>query len=203
MPVNPLSLTTELDAVNLMLRAIGESRVLTLEDATHEDAADALELLRHHNMIVQEQGWRFNTRENVLLTRDGSNNIPVPANTLRIECTGDDYNTPVSYIDGKLFDVKNNTFVWTKDLYTTYVIHYDFAKIPQSARNYIVQCAGLEYVGNEAAASGRAAFTEKRKYEALAALRRTESLIRKPNMLTDSYHTAKALVGRRPFYPVA
>lgn len=203
MPTNPLALTTELDAVNLMLRAIGESRVLTLEDATHEDAADALELLRHHNMTVQEQGWRFNTRQNVLLTRDGSNNIPVPANTLRIEGYGDDFNTQLAYIDGKLFDVANNTFVWTKDVYVTYVIHYDFAKIPQSARNYIVQCAGLEYVGNEAAASGRAAFTDNRKREALAALRRTESLIRKPNMLTDSYTIAKALVGRRPFYPVA
>jgi len=201
MPVNPLTLTTELDAVNLMLRAIGESRVLTLEDATHEDAADALELLRHHNMTVQEQGWRFNARVNVLLTRDGSNNINVPTNTLRIETTGDSSNVAASYIDGKLFDLENNTFVWSQNLYCTYVLHYDFSKIPQSARNYIVQCAGLEYVGNEAAASGRATFTEKRKYEALAALRRSESLIRRPNMLTDSFHTAKALVGRLPFYP--
>lgn len=203
MPVNPLSLTTELDAVNLMLRAIGESRVLTLEAATHEDAADALELLRHHNMNVQEQGWRFNTRSNVLLTRETTGEIKVPSTTLRIECTGDDFNTPVSYIDDKLFDVTNNTFIWSKDLYVNYVIHYDFHKIPQSARNYIVQCAGLEYIGNEASASGRAAFTERRKMEALAALRRAEGLIRKPNMLTDSYTTAKALVGRRPFYPVA
>ena len=201
MPVNPLSLTSELDAVNLMLRAIGESRVLTLEDATHEDAADALQLLRHHNMVVQEQGWRFNTRVNVLLTREQSGLIPVPANTLRIETSGDSWNIPASYIDGKLFDVKNNTFVWDRDLYCTYVIHYDFSKIPQSARNYIVQCSGMEFVGNEVADSGRAAFTDQRKREALAALRRTESLIRRPNMLTDSHHTAKALVGRLPFYP--
>jgi hypothetical protein len=203
MPVNPLTLTTELDAVNLMLRAIGESRVLTLEDATHEDAADALELLRHWNMTVQEQGWRFNVREKVLLLRDGSNNILVPAATLKVETTGDSWDVRASYIDGKLFDVTNDTFVWTKDVYVNLTTHYDFAKIPQSARNYIVQCAGLEYIGNDGAASGRAQFSAERKAMALSALRRTESLIRRPNMLTDSYTTAKAMFGRRPFYPAA
>lgn len=203
MPVNPLSLTTELDAVNLMLRSIGESRVLTLESATHEDAADALELLRHHNMIVQEQGWRFNTSVNQLLGRNVGNQIVVPNNTLRIETTGQSFSDAAAFIDGKLMNLTTGTFVWSKDLYCNYVLLYGFESIPQAARNYIVQCAGLEFTGNDGSASGRAAFNDARKRDALAALRRTESLIRRPNMLTDSYHTAKALVGRLPFYPAS
>jgi hypothetical protein len=199
MPTNPLNLTSELDAVNLMLRAIGESRVLTLEDATHEDAADALELLRHWNMTVQEEGWRFNSRDNVLFTRNVDNEILIPAATLRVEAAGDSYCTPISFINGKLFDVEKNTFTWTQDIFLDYVIHYPFDQIPQSARNYIVQLAGLEYIGNEASSSGRANFSQARMVAARAALRRTESKIRKPNMLTGSFHTAYIRAGRRPF----
>ena len=201
MPANPLSLTSELDAVNLMLRAIGESRVQTLEDATHEDAADALELLRHWNMTVQEEGWRFNTRVDVLMTRDPSNQISTPVNTLSVRTSGDSVDVPVSLIDGKLFNVQDNSFDWTRDLYVTLVLHYDFAKIPQSARNYIVQCAGLEFVGNEAPSTPRPQFSRERLLAARSALRRTESLVRKPNIITGSLHALKMQIGRRPFTP--
>lgn len=201
MPANPLSLTSELDAVNLMLRAIGESRVQTLEDATHEDAADALELLRHWNMTVQEEGWRFNTRVNVLLTRNVGNEIIPPEKTLAIETVGDSADVAISFIEGKLFDVKNNTFEWDRDLYCTYQLHYDFTKIPQSARNYIVQCAGLEFTGNESPSTGRSQFSRERLMSARSALRRAESIIRKPNILTGSLHVLKMQIGRRPFTP--
>lgn len=201
MPVNPLSLTSELDAVNLMLRAIGESRVNTLEEATNEDAADALELLRHWNMTVQEEGWRFNTRENVLLVRNGSNEHILPANVLAVKTVGDSADVRVSFIEGKLLDVQNDTFVWDRDLYVTYVLHYDFSKLPQSARNCIVQHAGLEFIGNESPSSNRPQFSRERLALARAALRRAESLIRKPNILNGSIHALKMQIGRRPFTP--
>lgn len=201
MPTNPLTLTSELDAVNLMLRAIGESRVQTLEDATHEDAADALELLRHWNMTVQEEGWRFNTRAGVLLTRNQSNEIVLPFNTLAVETSGESSDIAVSFIEGKLFDISNNTFTWNQDLYVTYKLHYAFTKIPQAARNYIVQCAGLEFVGNETPGTSRPQFSRERLIQARSALRRTEALIRKPNILNGSLHALKMQIGRRPFTP--
>lgn len=198
---NPLTLTTELEAVNLMLNAIGETRVVTLDAATHEDAGDALRLLRHWNMTVQEEGWRFNTRYDVLLTRDADGFIFPPANTLNIEAAGRDSDKNVSYIDGKLFDLDNNTFVWTEDIYTTQTLLYDFGQLPQSARNYILQCAGLEFIGNETPSSNRGQFSQSRLVNARAQLRRTEAKIRKPNMLTGSFHTLKTFAARQPFIP--
>lgn len=192
---------TELDAVNSMLAAIGESPVLSLDVATHQDAVNALAILRKTNRAVQEQGWRFNTQDNVLLTRDGSNNILVPSNTLRVETTGRSATTPIAYLDGKLRDVEKNTIVWDKDLYVTLTLHYDFGVIPQAARSYIAELAGHQFVGNEAVSSGRSQFTSQALAMTLAALKRTESLVRRPNMLTDSYSVAKIAFGRQPFYP--
>lgn len=201
MPANPLLLMTELEAVNAMLAAIGESPVLSLDVATHQDAANALTLLRSTSRAVQEQGWRFNTQDNVLLTRNGSNEIELPANTLRVETTGRSATTPVSYIDGKLRDVQNNSFVWKQDVYVTLTLHYDFNVIPQAARSYIMQLAGHQFIGNEAVTSGRSQFTQLALGMAQSSLKRTESLIRRPNMLTDSYSVAKIAFGRQPFYP--
>ena len=201
MPANPLTLMTELEAVNAMLRAIGESPVLTLDSATHQDAVNALTILRDKNRAVQEQGWRFNTQDNVLLTRNVSNEIFVPSNTLRVETTGQSLYVRASYLDGKLKDVDRNSFTWEKDVYVTLTLQYDFNVIPQAARTYITQLAGHEFIGDEAVSSARTQFTREKLMMAQSALKRTESLIRRPNMLTDSMSVSKIAFGRQSFFP--
>lgn len=198
---NPLTLTTELEAVNLMLFAISESPIASLDTPTHSDAASAITILRFWNMTVQEEGWRFNVRENVLLTRDGSNNIIPPVNTLNIDTFGYSKAESISHINGKLMDLSNNTFVWTKDLYVKYTLLYDFSQIPQSARNYITQLAGLQFIVGKSSDDTAATFTKQTVLASRAALRRSESLTRDPNIFTDSNFAQKFQYGRRPFYP--
>jgi hypothetical protein len=201
MSTNPLTLTTELEAVNLMLQAIGESRVTTLDTATHEDAGDALRLLRHWNMTVQEQGWRFNYRKDVKLTRGADLDIDVPENILRVEPSYLSPEANFSMIEGKLFNLDTNSFEWADGIYVNYVLLYDFEVIPQAARSYILQEAGLEFIGNEVPASNRGSFSAQRREMALRQLRRTESITRRPNMLTGSIHTLSMLAARPQFIP--
>lgn len=198
MSTNPLTLTTELEAVNLMLRAIGESPVHTLEDPTHSDAASALTILRHWNMMIQSEGWRFNSRNNVLLTRDGSNYIAAPANTLHLSAAGVTAAEAIAFRNGKVFNIEDDSFEWEKDLYVNLILLFDFADIPQIARQAITQAAGLEFIGDEASAESRAQFSQTRAAMSMAQLRRAEGRIRKPNIFTDSGSTLKFFTIRKP-----
>ena len=200
MTTDLLRATTELDAVNMMLKAIRESAVASITEPSHEDAATAVTILRHWNKTVQEQGWRFNKRYNNLLERDGSNELVVPVNVLSITPGSKSAHAIFAFVDGKLYDLDNNTFAWTEDLYVDYVLHYAFEKIPQAARNYILQMAGLEFTGDEVPSTQRPVFSKERASMAHGMLRRTESLIRQPNMITGSLHAMPILASRRPFY---
>ncbi len=58
--ITNLTPTTELEAVNAMLAAIGEAPISALEGATQADVQIALALLRMTTREVQSWGWRWN-----------------------------------------------------------------------------------------------------------------------------------------------
>lgn len=51
----------ELDAVNLVLSAIGESAINSIDDTANADVANIRRLLNNYNRRVQTRGWTFNT----------------------------------------------------------------------------------------------------------------------------------------------
>lgn len=59
--INNLAPTTELEAVNAMLSAIGEAPIADVDAATQADADIAISTLREVAREVQANGWRFNT----------------------------------------------------------------------------------------------------------------------------------------------
>lgn len=56
-----LTATTELEAVNAMLSAIGEAPITNVDTATQADVKMAVNILRNTTREVQRVGWRFNT----------------------------------------------------------------------------------------------------------------------------------------------
>ena len=56
-----ISPTTELDAVNEIIGAIGEAPVNTLENIMNVDVISALRILRNNNRSFQSRGWSFNS----------------------------------------------------------------------------------------------------------------------------------------------
>ena len=132
----------ELQAVNMLLAAIGESAVSSLETATTVDVTQAKNLLSNINREVQQKGWHFNTEWDVILSLDSDSRIPLGTSILSIYSP-----TKLTTIRGRegspfLYDLDNNTFTWETSINDAITITLlDFEDIPQTARQYITSKA--------------------------------------------------------------
>lgn len=83
--ITNLSPTTELDAVNAMLSAIGESPLpnqAAIDTATAADVVMAVGILKSATREVLAYGWRFNTNENYQLPITATYNWTEPDSTI-------------------------------------------------------------------------------------------------------------------------
>jgi hypothetical protein len=128
----------ELEAVNMLLAAVGEAAVSSLWTATTVDVTQAKNLLSNINREVQQKGWHFNTEWDVVLSLDSDSRIPLGTTVLSIYSP-----TKMTTIRGRegspfLYDLDNNTFTWTASINDAVTITLlDFEDIPQTARQYI------------------------------------------------------------------
>jgi hypothetical protein len=128
----------ELEAVNMLLAAVGEAAVSNLETATTVDVTQAKNLLSNINREVQQKGWHFNTEWDVVLSLDSDSRIPLGTTVLSVYSP-----TKTTTIRGRegspfLYDLDNNTFTWTASINDAVTITLlDFEDIPQTARQYI------------------------------------------------------------------
>lgn len=129
---------TELEAVNILLAAIGESAVSSLENATTVEVTQAKNLLSNVNREVQQKGWHFNTEWDVTLTKKSDGTIPVGSSILSVYV--ENQLTTLRGISGVMhvYDLDNNTFTWTKSLTNAVTITLlDFQDTPQAVRQYV------------------------------------------------------------------
>ena len=147
---------TELEAVNMLLAAVGESAVSSLETATTVDVTQAKNLLSNISREVQQKGWHFNTEWDVVLSLDSNSRIPLGTSILSVYSP-----SKLTTIRGRssspfLYDLDNNTFTWTTSINDAVTITLlDFEDIPQTARQYITAKASRifqeEIIGQAAA----------------------------------------------------
>ena len=129
---------TELQAVNILLAAIGEAAVSSLETATTVEVTQAKNLLSNVNRAAQQKGWHFNTEWDVVLTRDADDRIPLSESILSVYQPGQ-----LMTIRGRsgsmyAYDLDNNTFIWTKNLNNAVTITLlDFIDSPNTFRQYV------------------------------------------------------------------
>ena len=72
---------TKLEAVNVMLRSVGETPANSLTSGLPQ-ASSAEAFLDDTNRRVQLRGWHVNTRYSFTLTKNADNEFPLPNNTL-------------------------------------------------------------------------------------------------------------------------
>jgi hypothetical protein len=135
-----ISLTpmTELEAVNILLAAIGEAAVSSLETATTVEVTQAKKLLSNVNRAAQQKGWHFNTEWDVVLTRDSDNRIPLSQSILSVYQPGQLMTLRGISGDMYAYDLDNNTFTWTKNLNNAVTITLlDFVDTPNTFRQYV------------------------------------------------------------------
>lgn len=189
-----LTPTTELMAVNAMLRAIGESPLNTLESPEAVDAVLAQQTLEAVSRHVQERGWYWNTLENYRLARTHpGNEIHLPQNTLKVdtvECDRDLY--PVVQRGKRLFNKRTNSYQFDKALTVDLVEFLPFEELPQAARTYITLSAVRKFQEDRVGSEALSAMHKADEQGAWMALVSAESEVRDASIF-DSWDVASVM----------
>ena len=196
--------TTELESINIMLAAIGEAPINSLTGTVPVDVRLAQSTLTEVNKEVQSEGWSFNTEIDVTLTRDGSNQINLPTNVLRVDANIHQHPTIDPIQRGlKLYDRQNNKYEFDDDLICTVVYFRDFNEITEQARRYINIKAARIFVDRLIGDQGLRTYTQEDETRARAILTESDyanadhNLLRGDPSLTsifDTYNPSSALI---------
>ena len=176
--------TTELECINIMLAAIGEAPVNSLTGTVPVDVRLAQSTLTEVNKQVQSEGWSFNTEIDVTLTRNASNNIVLGTDVLRVDAQTHDHPSIDPIQRGlKLYDRKNNTFIFDEDLKCTVVYFRSFDELPEQARSYMTIKAARIFVDRFVSDQSLRTYTEGDEIRARSVLMETDLSNADHNML--------------------
>lgn len=154
--------STELEAVNTMLRAIGESPVSSLSGDVGVDVVTARQTLTEIMKAVQTEGWIFNTEYDYPLARDVGGQIIVPANALQVDINKREFHDIDPVMRGnRVYDRKNHTFIFPTDLKAKIIFGLPFTDMPESARHYVTYRAARKFQDNSLGSSELHQFNER------------------------------------------
>lgn len=187
---------SKLDAVNIMLEAVGESPVSSLSSGLPEAEA-AERFLDRLSQEIQEQGWSFNTDSDYEMSVDSDGFIKLNADILRIDTTGRDKWRAVSVrIDTndndqrKLYNNDENTYNWedlgVSSVFVDVVNFLDFDNLPFTAANYIAYEAAVNYQTSTLGSRALDGLLKERWSQALTRFQDSEADQEDTNMLTAS-----------------
>ena len=186
--------TTELECINIMLAAIVEAPVNSLTGTVPVDVRIAQSTLTEVNKQVQSEGWSFNTEIDVTLTRDGSNNIPLGTDVLRVDAQTHDHPSIDPIQRGlKLYDRKNNTFVFDEDIRCTVVYFRSFDELPEQARSYMTIKAARVFVDRLISDQSLRTYTQEDEIRARSVLMETDLSNADHNMLVGDPSISDAI----------
>ncbi len=128
--------TTQLDAINTMLSAIGEAPVNSLSSGLVE-AEIAETILNTVNREVQSMGWHFNKEFNKSYAQDTSGEIILGSDILRADSTLEANGKDLVQRGSKMYDRKNHTFNIGASVNLDVVVELDFDDLPEVAKRFI------------------------------------------------------------------
>ena len=197
--------TTELEAINIMLAAIGEAPVNSLTGQVPVDVRIAQSTLIEVNKRIQSEGWSFNTEIDVTLPRHQiTKQIELSTDILRIDANIHQHPTIDPIQRGlKLYDRLNNRYEFDEDLICTVVYFRPFTELTEPARSYINIKAARVFVDRLVSDDGLRTYTQEDETRARAILMETDlangdhNILRGDPSLTsvfDTYSPANGLI---------
>tara|TARA_R100001129_G_scaffold186513_3_gene178572 strand:- start:2480 stop:3088 length:609 start_codon:yes stop_codon:yes gene_type:complete len=178
---------TELEAVNVCLQNINESPVSSL-DTAFADALMARQMLHDNSRKIQSIGLVCNTDYELTIARDSSNHINLPANTLKVYIPRktNEGKRDVVQRGQKLYDRKNNTYVFDEDLKVTLVSFLEWEDLPQVVRSYITINTARKFGAQVVGDTDLFQLTQQDELEARIEFRREQIDVEQANILYDS-----------------
>jgi len=189
--------TTELEAVNEMLAAIGEAPVNTLSGDLTAEVQVAVDTLRNTSRKVQLTGYWFNEEDEYELSRDVNNIVTVPGNTINIDITNEIAGVDLIERDGKLYDKTSHSFTLTFNPKCTITFFLSWNELPEAAREYIKIKAARIYQDRLVGSGDHHTFTATDEAEAYATLLNRESE-NGDYTIFDNYDIYSIIARRRP-----
>jgi hypothetical protein len=187
-------MTTELDAVNIMLATIGESPINSLDAAAGVvDAVTARSILSEVSVQVQEEGWHFNTDFEFVLTPASDGFIYVPGNAIEVDTSAYSRDYDVAIRGNRLYDRNGKTYTFTEDLKADLTTLLEFTDLPQAARHYITIRAARVFQQRVVGSDTLGNFTKEDEARALRSMRRYEARTADYNILTSNYSVMRAI----------
>ena len=192
--------TTEHEAVNTMLSAIGEAPVSSLENTELEDVAVAKNILNETIVDVQTTGYNFNTEYNFKINPDTSGNINVPNNAVYCDVSnrGTTSDKDLVLRGERLYDRENQTFTFTDAVYVDLILILPWDDLPQPARRYCTVKAARRYQNRVFGSDTLNGFTNVDENEALVVMEQADSRSEDANVLTRNYGVFKILSRKGP-----
>ena len=140
-----MPITTELEAINILLAAIGTAPVNNI-DTANTDAVMAKNYINNARKEIQTEKWYFNTEDNYLLTPDIHNEIPLPPNIINIDSIGRfGENTNLIPRGKKLYDRLNHTYKIPNPVTANILLCLEIDELPETAVQYIIAKAARKY----------------------------------------------------------
>lgn len=189
-----MALTTELEAVNSMLAAVGEYPVESLNNPLTQ-AQQALRTLRLVARETQSGSWDFNQENGIVLTPDAEGNIAIPADFPVVSITPTDPTLDVVARNGKLYDRKRHSFFFEAPLPVDVSWLFSFDDLPEPAKQYVYVKATRRYIKDFFGDSQLNAMTREDEQNALINLLNYDTGTGNYNILYDN-NEAYSIIAR-------
>ncbi len=131
---------TELNAINICLRAVGESPVITA-DSSNPYVFAARDIISDKSRDLQSKGWYFNTVKGFKFKRDVKGQLFVPQDLLSINTHA---GVSVAIRGNRLFDLKKASFIFDGDLEADIVTFVKFEELPYVAAKLVAYMSAEE-----------------------------------------------------------
>lgn len=187
--------TTKLEAINVMLQAIGEAPVADIEDTGNADVVSALDVLSEIRVSVLTRGWYENTIEESTLSLTVDNKIPTPSNVLRLVPIDNSSDVKATIRGDFLFDVENNTNIFDAALKVKLIQDLPWEDLPEHLQHFIKVRAARTLVQRDLGDGVETRFTAQDEARAEAEARKIDTRQKKLNTKRGSVYNIN--IGRR------
>lgn len=224
--IGPLEPTSQLDAVNACLSAIGEAPVEDIDTSTRADVASAVQFLTEASKEIQMMGWRFNREYGYEVAPVGSlswtdsagdttslNVFLPPTGMLRWELTNSPAQSGLSAIIraprvyggsapyGVFYDRLLNRDGFDAEtyeaLYLDIVFYVEWAILPEVAKQHIIAVASRKFAARQHGSTDLVNYSGLDERQTLKALYADQSPEDEFNIF-DSADVARVRAGRSP-----
>lgn len=184
--------TTELEAVNTMLGAIGEAPINSLADNGLTDANIAQTTLHKNSREVQNRGWWFNVEDEYPISPNADNELVVPSNALIVYPRSQGERTLV--LRGpKLYDKQNHTYKVDETLDFDILFFLPFDELPEACRHFVTVKAARTFQANVIGSETLYQFTQMEEREAWDNLLQQDQDAEPSNIFRDNTYMRQML----------